>query len=141
VVDWSRSLVALAELAVIYSTLLAIVDGFPRMLENFLAELGWVNTTPESHRRNYLLLLAIVVLAAAGFLSFFLSSFTAFIDLVTIIGFIAAPVVALANYLVINGSNVPESARPGPALKLWSHCAVLALLVASLSFLYFRFVN
>ena len=139
--DWSRLLVALAALAVMYSTLLAIVDGFPRMLENFLAELGWVNTTPESHRRNYLLLLAIVVLAAAGFLSFFLSSFTAFIDLVTIIGFIAAPVVALANYLVINGSNVPESARPGPALKLWSHCAVLALLVASLSFLYFRFVN
>lgn len=139
--DWSRSLVAVAALAVMYSTLLAIVDGFPRMLQNFLSELGWVRIEGSAQQRSYLLLMAIVVLAAAAFLRFFLGSFTTFIDLVTIIGFIAAPVVAWANYLAITGSNVPQSARPARALRLWSHCAVGALLVASLSFLYFRFIH
>jgi len=136
--SWSGVLVAIAALAVMYSTLLAIVDGFPRMLQNFLSELG---VRDSGGRGQFLLLLCLVVCAASAFLTFFLSAFTRFIDLVTIIGFVAAPIVAWANYLVITGSDVPESVRPGPGLILWSHTAAGTLLVASLSFLYLRFIH
>lgn len=134
--SWSGVLVAIAALAVMYSTLLAIVDGFPRMLQNFLGELG---VRGSGGRGQFLLLLCLVVCAASAFLIFFLSAFTRFIDLVTIIGFVAAPIVAWANYLVITGDEVPEAARPGAGLILWSHAATGVLLVASLSFLYLRF--
>jgi Mn2+/Fe2+ NRAMP family transporter len=139
--ELSRIPVAVAALTVMYSTLLAITDGFPRMLQSFLAELGLSSKDSNSQRRHYLALMAVVILTAAILLTFFLRSFTDFIDLVTIIGFIAAPAIAWANYLVIRGSNVPVSARPGRTLRWWSHAAVVALLVASSSFLYFRFFS
>jgi hypothetical protein len=136
--DWSRLLVAVVSLAVMYSTLLAIVDGFPRMLQEFLVELGWLSDD-HRERRNFLLLLVVVTGAAGAFLAFFMRSFTTFIDLVTITGFVAAPVVAWANHAVLETAEVPPSARPGAGLELWSHLSVAALLVASASFLYFRF--
>jgi len=136
---WSRLLVAVLSLAVMYSTLLAIVDGFPRMLQEFLVELGWLNDHPTRARRNFLLLLIVVTGGAGAFLAFFMRSFTTFIDLVTITGFIAAPIVAWANHAVLESTEVPASARPGAGLTLWSRLSVAALLVASAGFLYFRF--
>lgn len=137
--EYSRIPVAIAALTVMYSTLLAITDGFPRMLQSFLGEFGITAADEVSERRGYLIALSLVMLAAAVLLTFFLRSFTAFIDLVTITGFIAAPIVAWANYRVIRGGNVPLQARPSRALRWWSHLSVLALLVASSGFLYFRF--
>lgn len=138
--SWSRLLVATLSLAVMYSTLLAIVDGFPRMLQEFLVELGWLDGRAAVERRNFLLLLVVVTTGAGIFLGFFMRSFTTFIDLVTITGFVAAPVVAWANYAVLDADHVPASARPGAALTLWNRLSVAALLVASACFLYFRFV-
>ncbi len=134
---WSRLLVAAAALAVMYSTLLAVLDGFPRLIQGFLAALGW--RPRESDRAGFLGLLITVVACAGAFLLFFLSSFTTFIDLVTITGFIAAPVVAWANHAVVAGANVPAAARPGPALTRFNQAAIATLLVASLGFLYLRF--
>ena len=133
---WSRLLVAAAALAVMYSTLLAVLDGFPRMMQGFLAALGWHRQEPD--RSGFLMLLTIIVTCAGAFLVFFLSSFTAFIDLVTITGFVAAPVVAWANYAAITGDNVPPAARPGSGLRRFHLAAISALLVASASFLYLR---
>jgi hypothetical protein len=138
--EWTRTLVAVAALCVMYSTLLAILDGFPRMLQNFLQELGLISSSRAREQIGFRVLLLVVVAAAGTFLLYFLSSFTAFIDLVTITGFLAAPVVAWINYAVITGDNVPLSAQPGRALVIWNYLAIAALLVASGGFLYFRFL-
>ena len=143
---WSTLLVSVAALAVMLSTLLAIVDGFPRMIAEFIAELGH---NPDGDSRSdkqpsaegyYLPAMVIVVLAAGACLYFFLDSFSAFIDLVTITGFLAAPVVALANQLAVTGSNVPESLQPGSWLIRWNQLAVALLSLATIGFLYLRFL-
>jgi Mn2+/Fe2+ NRAMP family transporter len=138
--EWSSLIVSVAALAVMYSTLLAIVDGFPRMMGEFAAELGARAGTGSEERaeRFYLPAMAIIVAAASGLLYFFFGAFAAFIDIVTITGFLAAPIVAWANQRVIGGDNVPDEFRPGPALLRWNQAAVILLGMATLGYLYLR---
>lgn len=134
---WSTLLVSLAALAVMYSTLLAIVDGFPRMLSEFAVEL----TGRDGEDRAsawYLPAMIGVLVAAAALLYFLLGAFSAFIDVVTITGFLAAPIIAWANERVIRGDNVPADARPGRSLLGWNRLAVGLLTVATLGYLSLR---
>lgn len=139
--SWASLVVSAAALAVMYSTMLAIVDGFPRLIGEFVAELGTgtAGETAAVAERLYLPAMITVVSSASALLYFFLDGFAAFIDLVTITGFLAAPVVALANQLVVRGDNVPLALRPGPILTAWNQLAVVLLSLATLGFLYFRF--
>jgi hypothetical protein len=137
--SWSSLVVSVAALAVMYSTLLAIVDGFPRMIGEFCAEL----TSPGSEETSeayYYPAMIVVVIAASGLLYFFFGAFAAFIDIVTITGFLAAPIVAWANHLVITGDNVPQAFRPGPMLALLNRLAVALLTAATLGYLYLRWL-
>ena len=84
--DWSSLLVSVAALAVMYSTLLAIVDGFPRMMGEFAAELLAAGRE-ETAEAFYFPAMLVVVAAASALLLFFFSAFAAFIDIVTFTGF------------------------------------------------------
>lgn len=141
--DWSTLVVSSAALAVMYSSLLAVVDGFPRLLSEFLLELRLpadrTQTSDEALDRLYPLAMAFVVAGASALLYLFLGAFAAFIDLVTIIGFLTAPLVALANQLVISGSNVPAKLRPGSLLLRWNQLTVVLLGMAAGGYLLLRF--
>ena len=84
--------------------------------------------------------MVVIVGCAAGLLYLFLERFADFIDLVTITGFLAAPIVAYANQLVVTGSNVPAELKPGAALLRWNAIAVAALTAATLGFFYLRWL-
>lgn len=137
--NWSTLIVSIAALAVMYSTMLAIIDGFPRMMGEFVAEL----TGAEGEDRAeayYLPALVAVVASASALLFFFLDVFATFIDIVTFTGFLAAPIVAWANQLVIRGDNVPPDQQPGRGLIRWNQTAVALLSLATLGYLYLRWV-
>lgn len=146
--SWATLIVSIAALAVMYSTLLAIVDGFPRLLGEFGAELhagrrrrvgGRAAGADPVGLRLYPIVL--VVLGSSLLLLVFFDGFAGFVDLVTITGFVIAPIVALANQMVIQGSNVPADCRPSPALVRWNVVAVALLALATLGFLYMRFLG
>ena len=143
--NWSRLIVSVAALAVMYSTLLAIVDGFPRLLGEFVAELRTgrarsvgAEAAPADLSDPGIYPVVLVVSGASLLLLVFFDGFARFVDLVTITGFIIAPVVALANQMVITGSNVPDECRPSPTLIRWNVVAVALLTLATLGFLYMR---
>jgi Mn2+/Fe2+ NRAMP family transporter len=143
--DWSSALVSVAALAVMLSTLLAIVDGFPRMMSEFAAELTASRGEDSDGSENkaaslYFPAMIAVVTAASALLFFFFSAFATFIDIVTFTGFLAAPVVAWANQLVICGANVPVEHRPGAGLIYWNRTAVVVLSMATLGYLYLRWI-
>lgn len=135
--NWSSLIVSAAALAVMYSTMLAIVDGFPRMMGEFAAELSGAGNEGRAEAL-YLPALVLVVAAAAALLFFFLDGFATFIDIVTFTGFLTAPLVAWANQLVICGANVPSSHQPGSGLIRWNQTAVTLLTMATLGYLYLR---
>ena len=60
-------------------------------------------TGRSAARTYYYPAMVTVVVAASALLYFFFDAFAAFIDIVTITGFLAAPIVAWANQLVIRG--------------------------------------
>ncbi len=134
---WSTLLVSVAALAVMYSTLLAIVDGFPRMMGEFAAEL-FSDGREAQAEALYFPAMFLVVAAASALLLFFFSAFATFIDIVTFTGFLAAPVVAWANQLAICGDNVPLKHRPAASLVRWNQVAVLTLTLATIGYLYLR---
>jgi Mn2+/Fe2+ NRAMP family transporter len=143
---WVKPVIALAALAVMFSTVLAVVDGFPRVYANVTRRLleSRSPATPAWSRlgedRLYSIFLLLQALVALGLLLGFLSSFGAFIDLATTAGFVVAPAIVYLNHRIIRSPAVPVEARPPAWLYLWSGFSVYLLSAVSLAYLVFRFV-
>lgn len=128
--DWARPLIALAALAAMLSTTLAVADAYPRVLRAFL-ELR--EAAPGVHRRRHRTrYLAGMLLTMAGawlIIALFGRHFTLLIDFTTTVAFLTAPIVAWLNLKLLTGSHTPEHARPGPAMRYtaWAGLAFLTL--------------
>ena len=112
---WSRPIVLIAALATIFSSLLAVIDGFPRAIartwsnlrdrtemeaESLSGVLYWGSMT------GFFVIAFFVILAFVG-------SLTAMVDLATIISFMTAPVLGYFNLKAVTSSVVPPEHRPG----------------------------
>jgi Mn2+/Fe2+ NRAMP family transporter len=135
---WVRPVIGIAALAVMFSTVLAVVDGFPRVYADVANRLL---RSPARHAddRLYLAFMIIQGLVALFLLGYFLSSFGVFINFSTTAGFLTAPVIAFLNHRVISSASVAVEHRPPPWLKMWSAGGVAVLTGTSVAYLYFRF--
>ncbi len=136
--EWAHLVIAVAALAVMFSTVLTVVDGFPRVIADIVARI-LAPRREVDQGRLYVVFLAAQAVAALLLLLLLLRSFAAFIDLATTAGFLTAPVLAALNHrAMFAGSVLPES-RPSTLLRWWSLAGVAALTVAALAYLSFRF--
>ncbi|MCC7412648.1 MAG: divalent metal cation transporter [Gammaproteobacteria bacterium] len=140
---WSGTLVGFAALAVMFSTLLTILDGFPRGLANWLLMLHGeeevADPAPAVERRRhryYWGLMGIIVAGALLILSVFMDAFKTLVDIGATIAFLCAPGFAWLNHRAITGPAIPGQARPGPAMRLWSLTGIAALSGFALLYLY-----
>ena len=136
--QWSAVVVGVCALAVMFSTLLAIVDGLPRIQVASLQATRLANS--ESPSALWIITcvqggLAILVLL------FLMSSFTRFIDFVTITSFIVGPFVAVLNHVVATRDPVPIEHRLAGGLLWWSRLGIIALTGVALGYFYFQFLN
>lgn len=135
--DWSRPLIATAALATMLSTTLTVIDAFPRVLRALVEQAAATDEDrdrpdPARHRALYLSGLALIVVGALGVIAVFGAQFTALIDFITTVSFLAAPVVAWLNLRLLTGRWTPEHARPGPALRGLSWAGLVFLVAFSL---------
>jgi Mn2+/Fe2+ NRAMP family transporter len=120
--EWSRPLIGVAAFAVMFSTTLTVIDGFPRALatlaERFrhpeVAGAHEVRSAPI--RRDYWIALAALGTGSVLVLAAFLGSLKAMVDVATTLSFLTAPVLAILNHRAVLGAEVPESSRPRPWL-------------------------
>ena len=141
---WSGTVVGVSALFVMFTTLITILDGMPRLVAAGIVALqSRGQTGAETLDRSPILFGSMAVLAIAGalVLLFFMKSFQTFIDFVTISAFIVAPLTALLNHLVIISVDVPAGQRPHTAMLCWSLFAILALSGLAIAFLYWRFLG
>ena len=140
---WAGTIVGIAAFFVMFTTLMTIVDGMPRIIAASVRSLRNSMSAASSGSLDQTLEFkgAMIVLnvAAIVVLLFQAHNFQRFIDLVTITAFVVAPFIAVLNHLIMTSDRIPEDARPGPVLLLWSLVGVVSLMVLSLSFLYVRF--
>jgi len=137
---WVRVVIGVAALAVMFSTVITVIDGFPRVYANVSRRLLGTSAAGFGEERLYLGFLVAQAAVALALLLYLLQSFNVFIDFATTAGFVTAPVIAFLNHRVIGATTIPEPDRPPRWLKAWSAAGVAVLTAASLLYLYFRFV-
>ena len=137
--DWFYPIIALTAVTVMFSTLLTLVDLLPRTSSEILGRL-W----PEKFGSKkvgvslYLGFIGLELFLVMGVLFMLMDSFATFIDLVTAMGFIVAPVISLLNHLAMFSPLVPADKQPGPVLKAWSWTTIITLTVVGIIFVILR---
>jgi hypothetical protein len=142
--EWSGAFVGLSAMMVMFTTLVTLLDGFPRTLGEcaFYLKTDGSEAPPKLDGSAYMNGASVIlVLGAVLILLLLMSNFTDFIDFVTITAFIVAPFNAIINHIAITRSSVSESGQPGLLLRIWSIVGILALSVLSAGFLYLQFLR
>lgn len=140
---WSGTVVGLSALFVMFTTLITVLDGMPRLICACIQSARENDSEAQLAVDGTKLLYGVMTLIAIGgslVLLFFMTSFQSFIDFVTITAFLVAPLTAILNHLVITASNVPLEGQPGPFLRIWSWFGIAAMSSFAMAFLYARFV-
>lgn len=131
--DWSRYLIGACAFAVMFSTTLAVLDGFPRALDALIRNRPGAVLARDAQADTgavYWVALAVLGVGAIVVLTQVAATdFKVLIDIATGLTFLTAPVLAVLNHRAILGREVPEAARPGPALRWFSRVSI-GLLVA-----------
>lgn len=136
---WIEPVIGVTALAVMFSTVITVVDGFPRVYASVARRLLGVHVLRLGEGRLYVAFIVAQALVAILLLTFLVTRFGVFIDFATTAGFIVAPVVAFLNHRIMSAAGVPAAARPARWLMLWSAAGIGLLTVASITYLYFRF--
>ena len=142
--EWSGIFVGVSAMMVMFTTLVTLLDGFPRTLGAsafYLASDG-ETPPPKLDTSAYMKIASLLLLAGATLILLFLMrSFSDFIDFVTITAFIVAPFTAILNHIVMTRPTVPSQGRPGWALQAWSLVGVVALTFLSTGYLYLLMIR
>lgn len=148
--DWSGPLIGMAALAVMFSTTLTVLDGFPRALAVLVAryqtaELPWTGQQLAGGERSdvarapwYWGAIAVQTAGALALLHWWLSSLSSFVDVATTLSFLTAPVLATLNHRAVTGAEVPTEHRPPTWLLVLNGVGIAVMLGLALVYLWMK---
>ncbi|MBA4500942.1 Nramp family divalent metal transporter [Marinobacterium marinum] len=136
--------IGIAALAIIYSSLLAIMDAFPRALSSLHRRWQNIPEDQDDHILNesdpfYVGTLVAMGAGAALTYQFFMTSLTSLIDMAATIAFITAPLIAYLNHKVITADHVPKACQPGGMMVMYSRFSIAVMIGFACAYLYLRF--
>jgi Mn2+/Fe2+ NRAMP family transporter len=155
---WSAGVIGAAALVTMFSTTLAVTDGFPRVLGAIMRELRGVRVLGDAtvadlrdgagegrsalRGRGWELgATAVVVGGAALVLSVMAERFTQMIDFATILSFLTTPLLAAFNLRLLTGPLTPPAARPPGWMVALAWGGVVFLTGFAGLFVWWRFVG
>ncbi len=143
--EWSHYLMGFCALMIMFSTTLAVTDGFPRALACLYRRFQEPETDKEyeqlyTRQRSYWAALFVIVIGAAIILSEFMHSFKDLVDVATTISFLTAPLLALLNHLAIFSDDLRPEDKPSHAMRLFSSGCIVALTLFALLWFNLRFM-
>jgi len=134
--DWVYPVLAVGGLAVIWSTLVAIMDAVPRLMDRLVVELRLRKDDSASLYRPFL---AMQVGGVFIVLTFFLGDFARFVDFAASTGFVVAPGIAWFNYRAIRSPEVADGYRPSRMTIAWHFFAIACFIACAAIFFLMRF--
>ncbi len=144
--DWSGPLIGTVAVAVMFSTVLAGLDGYPRAAVSIFrlykdreAEDG--QRAAITDKQAYAVTVFVLALGSLCILYFLVSSLQVVVDVAATIMFLFAPVVAWLNHRVMKSSLIPDEARPARGLFALSLAGIIWLAAFSAYFIYLRFLT
>lgn len=142
---WSGPIVGLSALAVMFSTTLTVLDGFPRAIATLVARFRsaedpaiFDQDTP-AHRRVYLAAIVLLGSGAVVVLWLMMKSFKPMVDVATTLSFLTAPLLSALNHRAITGSEVAREHRPKPWLVAMSYAGIALQGAFALHYLALRY--
>jgi Mn2+/Fe2+ NRAMP family transporter len=135
---WSRPLIITAAFITMFSTLLTVLDGYPRVL-TASCRLAWPRV--EKLGKAPYWVFALIMIAGALLIFGFLTSHMLTLVTVTMtVAFLSAPLFAYLNCRVISIGALPREAIPPAWLRILSWIGLLFLICFSILYLivYFR---
>lgn len=131
---WSAVIIAPAAFITIFSSLLTVIDAYPRSITGavFL-----IYKKADNFRINLYIGL-ILVMSVCGLLivSLFVNNLKAMMDLATILSFLAAPVFAFINYKIVTSIEFPNEYKPPKWLIILAVFGLIFLISFSLIYLW-----
>jgi len=143
--EWSGPLIGAIAVAVMFSTVLAGLDGYPRAAVSIFRIYKSRDSENEQSaavvdKRTYALTVLVLALGSLFILYFLVSSLQVVVDVAATIMFLFAPVVAWLNHRVMKSSLIPADSRPARGLFALSLAGIVWLAAFSAYFLYLRFL-
>jgi Mn2+/Fe2+ NRAMP family transporter len=144
--DWSGTLIGIVAVAVMFSTVLAGLDGYPRAAVSLVKiytrqeSPADESRTPLINKAVYTTTLILLVLGSILILYLFVTSLKLVIDIASTILFLFAPVIAWLNHRAMTSPKFPSDARPGRGLLALSAIGVIWMAAFSVYFLYLKFM-
>ncbi|MCH2227623.1 MAG: divalent metal cation transporter [Candidatus Caenarcaniphilales bacterium] len=134
--DWAKPIISIAAFATMFSTTLTCLDGYPRVIVNAITELKSMST--KTYNTLYHSMIAFAAVTTMIVILFFTKNMKAYIDFITIVSFLCAPVFAFINYRVIFKSDFPEDYQPGKINRNLAKIGLMFLSIFSLVFVWFK---
>ena len=120
-----------------FGTSLAVFDRYARSLERTTELLFLSESKAEQALKNrsfYIGCLLVIGIGSFLVITFFGSSMKKLVDFATTMSFLIAPVIAVANYILV-AKRIPTEARPKTAMHVLSWMGILSLTAFSIYFL------
>jgi len=155
--DWAGPLISFCALAVMFSTTLTCLDGFPRAISVLLQRFKGAPDDAEDNSGKVVAIQMPSYIGAMGVIavgSVLLIEFATkptspgeppplltLIDVATILSFLTAPILAFMNHRVMHASDLPTDARPEPWLTRLSIAGIIFLSLFALGYIALRFAQ
>ncbi len=139
---WSKPLIGLSALTVMFSTTLTVIDGFPRAIACLAARFRGPEIPDRSEPLGtsvYWMALVLLGLGSMFIIRFAAGQLKMLVDLATTLSFLTAPALAWLNHRAMFGDEVPAIHRPGARMRAYSWAGILFSAAFALFFLYVRF--
>lgn len=138
--SWSYLFIAIAAFSIMFSTCIAVFDGYSRVMvkisELLIKDKGG---NPEKYSASRKYSASLLMVACGGFFIAFQfgGSLKSLVDLATTISFVVAPIIAIVNFRLVTGKFIPKKDQPGLAMKGLSYAGIAFLTLFTLVYLWF----
>jgi len=136
--EWSYPLILAAAFITIFSTLLTILDGYPRSLAACCSIIAGLDE--DRFRSIHRIWMVLSSIAAALVIMFFVKNLLQMLSVASVVSFMTAPILAWVNFRVMRGENVPQNMRPGIVLKVISYAGLIFFGLLGAGYVYVTFL-
>lgn len=132
--NWSYFIIAVAAFSIMFGTIIAVFDGYSRTIERS-TELLFFENKQFNAKRIYTGSLLLTGTGSFLIALFFGASLKHLIDLATTISFLIAPLIAIANFVLVQKRYISEDCTPPLWMKILGIAGIIFLFGFSLVYL------
>lgn len=139
--DWSYIIIAASAFTVVFSIIIAVLDGYSRSLKRTIELLFSKKEQKTSPKFNklYVIFLFVIAIGALTIIFQFENNLKELVDFATVLSFLIAPVIAVFNFRLVTGKHLPKDSQPSMLLKLLSFAGIIFLSGFAIVFIITRF--